>query len=412
MPAPRSRRMARSTKSVPPASAQDELEVVDPGPAGDYTEQSLDDGQPIEAPPASSGSRRNRAAGRSSRRAASSGRESGKRSARRELTPEQRAARRASLLTVVKILLGVIAGGALAFGVWWLFMRVDPRVNIAQQTLAEVDGLMRSIENDITLKAAAEAETKRKAALEKLDASPELGFAKADPDPNDPKLAGVTYARMANERLEQLSSGIKARVERVERDSRVVANLRQVQAGFGRLQAMSDAELTTFESSARNFMDNPVMPATGRSDTFVADYKAEISTVNTQMLKIEQEKARRLSAITDLPVQQARGQAAVLVQQEKFQEALSLIDELQRTFEGANFVAVRQYVTDAAKQTWEAAAAMADENYKTYRAPGTTKDMADASLAAARTRMEQVVERFGIDEYVSKAKQALERYQP
>lgn len=424
MPVPRSRRMARNTKSVPPpeadAAASEDIEVVDPAPFEDYAEQSIDAGAgPVEQVPAeesTTGSRRSRAAaGRSSRRAAASSARassSNKRSSRREATPQERAARRASLLLVVKILLGVIAGGALAFGVWWLFMRVDPRVNVATQTLAEVDGLIRSIDNDITLKAAAEAETKRKQALELLDKSAELGFASATPDANDPKLAGPAYALRANAQKEQLIKGIKARVERVERDTRVVTNLRQVQSGFGLIQSLTDAELTNFEKDANNFMDNPVMPAAGRVEQYVNEYKSEISTVKTQLMRIDQEKTRRLAEITDLPVQQARGQSAVLVQQEKFQEALSLIDELQRTYEGANFTGVRQYVTDAAKQSWEAAAAMANENYTTYQAPGTTKDMAEASLKAARLRMEQVVERFGMDEYVSKAKAALERYRP
>ena len=420
MPAPRStRRIARNSKSVPPPKAeeplQDDLEVVDPAPADDYAEQSLDaGGEPIEEETATSGSRRSRATGRSSRRAAAASGQasSSNRSSRRVATPEERAARRASMLQVVKILLGVIAGGALAFGVWWLFMRVDPRANAAAQTLSEVDGLIRSIDNDLTLKAAAEAETKRMTALDLLDKSAELGHASATPDANNPKLASAEYARQASERKDQLITRIKERVERVERDGRVVANLRQVQSGFGRLSTLSDAELTNFEKDTNNFMDNPVMPAAGRVEQYVNEYKPEISTVKVQLSRIEQEKSRRLAAITDLPVQQARSQAAVLVQQEKFQEALSLIDELQRKYETANFTAVRQYVTDAAKQSWETAVAMANENYITYRAIGTTEEMRLAALKAARTRMEQVVERFGIDDYVDKAKQALLRYQP
>ena len=421
MPAPRSRRMARNTKSVPPPEAeepaQDEIEVVEPAPAEDYAEQSIDAGagpvDDVEPESSSASSRRDRATGRSSRRAAAgSSRASSKRSARRAATPEERAARLTALLLVAKLLVGVVAGGALAFGVWWLFMRVDPRVSVASQTLAEVDGLIRSIDNDITLKAAAEAETKRKAALELLDKSAELGYASATPDINHPKLASLPYAQQASERKDQLIKRIKERVERVERDGRVVANLRQVQSGFGRLATLSDAELTNFEKDTVNFMDNPVMPAAGRVEQYVLEYKSELSTVKVQMMKIEQEKARRLATITDLPVQQARSQAAVLVQQEKFQEALSLIDELQRKYETADFAGVRQYVTDAAKQSWETAVAMANENYTTYQAAGTTKDMAEASLKAARTRMEQVAERFGIDDYVGKAKEALSRYQP
>ena len=411
MPAPRpSRRMARSTKSVPPPEADVPLDDVDVvAPADDYAEQSL--AEPGEA---SSGSRRGRAAGKSSRRmAASSGRaNAGKRSSGRVVTPEQRAAKRASLMLVVKILLGVVFGAAFAFGVWWLVMREDPNAKAAAQAMTEVDRLIRAIENDISSKAAADAEGKRKEALDLLDKSAELGYAKAIPDQNNPKLASEEYARQASQRKEQLETRIKEAVERVERDNRVALNLRQALAGFGRLPTFTDAELTNFEKDTGNFLENPVMPGSGPSQQYVDEYKTELSTVRVQLSRITAEKARRLAAITDLPVQEARSQAAVLVQQEKFQEALSLIDELQRKYETADFAAVRQYVTDAAKQSWETASSMANENYATYRAIGTTQEMREAALKAAQTRMEQVVERFGIEEYVNKGKEALERYKP
>jgi hypothetical protein len=406
-------------KSVPPpmTDAQtDEIEVDEPvaAAADEYDAQSLDGPAPVEAAPdgepVANGSRRSRA-GRSSRRAAVSGRAGASTSSRRVVTPEMRAARRASALLVLKILLGVAIGGILAFGIWWAFMRVDHRVSTATQALANSEGLIRSIESDIALKAPADAERKRLQAIAALDI-PELGYAKATPDRNDPKFAGEAYAARAHELSEQLATRIKEQVERVERDASVAQNLRTIQGGFARLQAMTDAELTNFEKDAANFMENPVMPAASRVERYLDDYKADISTVKVQLNRIQQEKSRRLSAITDLPVQQARGQAAVLVQQEKFKDALALVDDLQATFAGADLAPVRQYVEDAAKQAWETAEATAKENYQTYRSPGTTKDMAEASLQAARTRMEQVAERFGIEEYVAKAKEALERFTP
>lgn len=420
MAPPRSRRTAaRSSNSgkAPIEPTDPPVEDVDvempAAPADEFAPQES------EAPEESAVSGR-RQAGRSARRSARgsakvSGKTSAKASARssaKQLTPEELAARRAARMQVIKILLGLVIAGGAAFGIWWFAVRVPPNVETARQTLSKVEVMIKSLETSLTtLRDPAAANSTREEALKLLQDSPELGYAKMDPDINDPKLSTPELARKAAGIKDALLGEWKDRVEKLERDVRVEKNKRRIQSGFAGLQNLKDEELGHFEREMNNFIDNPVLPGSGRNDAYVKEYDVDLAPVRTQVVKITDEKERRDRAITDQPVREAKGLAAIAVQQEKFQDGLAQIDELSRKYPTANFDGVRTYVRESAKMAWETALAAAEENYKTFTAPGTTKDMAEKSLAAARDRMQQVIDRFGIDEYVSQAREALGRFQ-
>jgi hypothetical protein len=395
----------------PHASATDEFAPQDP--------DAVAAAPAAEADPVANGSATGRrsAGGRSSRRStkpntrASASPKVSARASAKQLTPEELAKRSAGRKQAMGIILGILAGVLVAVGVWWFAIRIPPRVNIATQTLARVEVLMANIESGVTtLRDPAAANKAREEAIALLEGSAELGYAKKDADPRDPKLASIELARKAADYKEALVGTWKARVEQVERDVRVETNKRKVLAGFAALLTAKDEELVNFEREVNNFLDNPVLPGAGRSDEYVKEYNDDLTPVRTQRNAIDQEKERRDRAITDLPVREARGLAAIAVQKEQFQEALSQVDELARKYPTANFDGVRAYVRDSAKLAWETALAAAEENYKTFTAPGTTKDMADKSLEAARTRMQQVIDHFGLDEYVNQAKEALQRF--
>jgi len=404
---------------------EDDVDVQLPGvaPTDEFAPQDPDAvaAAPAEAEaevapelPAASGRRSK--AGRSSRRSAASDKVVAKTSARtsaKQLTPEELLKRRASRNQAIKIVLGILIGAIIAVGVWWFAIRVDPRTDAARQTIRTVEGLIANVDTSITsLRDPAAANKAREEALKLLQDSAELGYAKSDPDPRDPKLSTVELARKAAGYKEELLGTYKDRVEKLERDVRVEKNKRQVLAGFSRILDVKDEELANFEREVINFLDNPVLPGSGRSDAYVKEYNDDLAPVRTKKNSIDDEKARRDKAITDLPVREARGLAAIAVQKEQFQEGLVHIDELARKYPTANFDGVRAYVRDSAKLAWETALAAAEENFKTYQAPGTTKDMSDKSLEAARARMQSVIDHFGFDEYVNAAKEALQRFQP
>lgn len=423
MPRPTRRSASRRPPETEQAPAE-EIEVVDPPPpasedeyapveqdAAPYEEAPAEEA-PVEEAPAPSVSGRRRP-GRSSRRAAAgSNRQSARTSSRRELTPEQKAARRAATMTVIKICLGVVFGLGTAFAAWWFLIRTDERTSIAQQQLAEVRSLIQSIETAIvTLKEPRAAEESRLRAVRILEDSPQLGYAREVPDPNNEKLVrDPALPRQAFELRTELDKAIRERVERAERDRLVGINEQRMKSGLANLGAMTDAELANFEKDFGQYLENPVIPTAGASEQYKKDYVSQITGVRVQKQRIEDEKRRRTEAITDLPVRDTQIKTMPLVQAERFRDALAMIDEQQRTFPQADFAKVREFVQTAAEGAWKAASAMADENYKTYRMPGTPKETARMALETARGRMQQIIDRFGVDEYVAKAQAQLARY--
>lgn len=433
MPAPRSRRPTRmNPRQDPPPAADDGIEVDEPV-VDEYAAQTveLNDGatddadqldaeadpdQDVPANAKRSGRGSARGSARASKRMSASERRSAARksmkSSRREATPEQRAKRRAAQLLVVKILGGVIIGMGVIFAVWWFLLRVDEKELLARQNLAQAQTLARGIETAISVRDPVAAETKRTQAIEYLEIA-ELGFAKANFDPEDPLLASPVLANQAVTLRDRLDAELKARVEQIERDVRVERNLRTVQSGFGRLtgaNAYDDAELVVFEQQVQGFLDNPYVPGAGANAAYQEEYADEIRAIKFEVIKIDREKNRREAAITNVPVREARARAAILVKQARFQEALATVDEMQRTYQSADFAGVRQYIRDAARLAWDSTAAVAEEHWKTWQAPGTTPALAETSKKAARDLMQSVVDTYGIPEYVSKAQDALSRY--
>lgn len=427
MPAPRSRRPARASQrqqAPDPAPEEDDVEVVEP--VDEYAAQTLaadEGGAPAEgegegAAQTGRSSRRGRGpAGKSNRMSASerraSARKSMKTSSRRvALSPEELAKRRAARMLAIKTILGVILGCGGAFAIWWFGLRTSPKVDLAQQKITAAKQAMSAAETAISIRNAKEAEVQRGDALKLLEIK-ELNFAKENPDPEDPELASIELANAAAALAARIEGELKKKVEKLEQDLEVEANLRRVQAGFGRLageNAFDDAELATFERQVQEFLDNPVLPGAGANPAYQEAYVTEIKQIRYEVAKIEREKARRNAEITNIPVREARLKAAILVQQSRFQEALVTVDEMQRTYENADFAGVRQYIRDAAEMAWKSSDATAKEHYTTYQAPGTTKSLAEASLKAAREVMQHVVDNYGIPEYVQKAETALKMY--
>jgi len=315
-------------------------------------------------------------------------------------------------MLAIKTILGVILGCGGAFAIWWFGLRTSPKVDLAQQKITAAKQAMSAAETAISIRNAKEAEVQRGDALKLLEIK-ELNFAKENPDPEDPELASIELANAAAALAARIEGELKKKVEKLEQDLEVEANLRRVQAGFGRLageNAFDDAELATFERQVQEFLDNPVLPGAGANPAYQEAYVTEIKQIRYEVAKIEREKARRNAEITNIPVREARLKAAILVQQSRFQEALVTVDEMQRTYENADFAGVRQYIRDAAEMAWKSSDATAKEHYTTYQAPGTTKSLAEASLKAAREVMQHVVDNYGIPEYVQKAETALKMY--
>ena len=402
----------RPSASSPASSA---LNPIDP--ATDDATDATDDFSETSAessasPEASSGSSRRKAAGgRTSRkmRAQSStvNDPTVKRSAR-VLTPQEHSARfkavKSFLLLVVSLALFI---GAVGAG-WFFLLRDNPEVQKAQAVLTEGEAKLSMIESTIKNR---QPRLAREAYVEglKLIAIPSLGNAKEPIDEKDPNLASMRQAHLAV----QLSKNIhdtEERIEKIERELKAEANHRQVMAGFRKLSDLTDVELVELEKNATLFLKNPVEPPAGARDEYVADYLGLVQEIQSQMRKIEQEQSSRLAAISSEQVKIAHAEITVLVKQEQFKDALDKVTSYKDKFAKGEFAQLDTFVNESVKQAWLSAKDYADNRYKDFQAPGLPKTVSDQALRDARARLQQVVDRFGMEEYVSLAQAMLAKY--
>jgi hypothetical protein len=410
-------RTAPSGRNPSQASARNRapsaLEPINPSPdveepVADYAEAPAAEGPWVAT---SQSSRRSAVSGRNSRRAreVSSAKLPTYKSGR-VLTPEQRAQRRKTIKNIIVLLIclllfvGVVAGGL-------MWMRGGKAFNEAQLVLKEAESKLELINKSITMRQPREARAAFTVGL-KLLTVPSLGNAKEPINENDPNLASRSQALKAVE-IAKLIRETESQIDKIERDIKAEANHRLVMDGFRKLndpKEMDDAALVEHEKFAGLFLANPVEPPAGGRDDYVADYKGMIQEVKAQMRRIDEEKARRFAAITSDQEKSAHSEIQTLVKQEQFKAALDKLDEYNGKFEQANFATLRTFVEDSAKQAWESAENYAKSRYMDYQAPGIPKAIGEQALRDAQNRMQQVIDRFGIDEYTSQAKALLSKY--
>ena len=181
-------------------------------------------------------------------------------------------------------------------------------------------------------------------------------------------------------------------------------------AGFRKLGELTDVELVELEKNAALFLKNPVEPPAGAREEHVADYLGFVQEIQSQMRKIEQEQTSRLAAISSEQVKMAHAEITVLVKQEQFKDALDKVASYKDKFAKGEFTQLDTFVQESVKQAWESASKYADNRYKDFQAPGLPKTVSDQALRDARARLQQVVDRFGIEEYVSQAQAMLAKY--
>lgn len=401
----------RSRSAAPRSSARNQapssaLEPIDPAANDEFAEAAQ--AEPLEEE-SSGSSRRNAATGRKSRRLqAQSSVKTPSYKSGRVLTPEEQLARRKAVKSFFLLMLGLLLFlGAIGAG-WFFFLREDENVKKAQALISEGESKYRLVETTLMNRQPRQAREAFNEGL-KVIAVPELGNAKDPIDEHDPNLVSKVLALKAVE-IGRKIRDTESRIDKLERDIKAEANHRQVMEGFRTIADLSDADLIEHEKLAGLFLKNPVEPPAGGRDEYVADYSGLVQEVQSQMNRIEQEKTRRLEAITSDQEKLAHGEVKALVKQEQFKAALDKLGEYKDKFEQGNFAHLLSFVEASAKQAWESAQKYADSRYTDYKSPGIPKAIGEQALRDARTRLQQVVDRFGMDEYVSQAKALLDQY--
>lgn len=360
-----------------------------------------------------SGSRRmsgasSRVSGRSSRRASAASAPATARSSR-QLTPEQVAARRRSTWLAFKLIFLFIAVGGGAFALWWYVIRDTPEAKTARSALVHVQACIQAIERSVQDGEPKPAWEKFNEARKALDI-PELAHADQNPNPDAPGLGSMAMAVKAYDLRVELEKSWKAKIERVERDRKADANIRQIEDGLAKLHQLDDASLAELGKQIDGFLANPVDPTAGRNETYIKDYPTLVTQIEAQKFKIPREIEGRHHFSTSQQEENARREADGFVKEEKFKDGLSMIAKYRDQYKDANFDEVESFIKAAAEKAWESAKTYSDNNYKTYMAPGTSEDFRAEALANANRRMQEVIDRFGLEEYTSQAAAALETY--
>jgi|GEM_PF-5756854 hypothetical protein len=363
------------------------------------------------SPPAesSSGSSR-RMVRQSSRRlqAQSSSGVPGYKKSARILTPAEIAARKKAARNGLYLAIVILVAFGGAWAAWQFLLRENPLEKRAFAQLSEGTEMLKLTEDAINNRQSKDARSAYAKGIKALQV-PELGNAKEPIDPKDPNLASMALAMKAVEVNKQLHA-TEPRIDQVERDAKVDANSRAILDSLGKLADLDKVALLALEKRIPLFVANPVEPDAGSPNDYQGAYKDITTNIKNQMTQVDQENARRLASITSDQEKKAHSEIEVLVKQELFNEALVKLDDYKGKFEQGNFDSLRDFVKTSAEQSWTQAKTYAESRYTDYKSPGIPEPLAKQALSDARARLEQVIAKFGIDDYVNQAKELLAKY--
>lgn len=315
-------------------------------------------------------------------------------SSRRSSVSGRRQRSRSLILAVVVIL--VVAAGAAAIVL--LAGHEQPGRKRAAGVVAEATRQLDLARGALSNRQGAQARAAYAAAVEMLAGDPALSEAPG------PEVIPELARQAANLRFQ--AGSILAQLKAVESDANAEANLAQLRARLARLSDPA-TDLDRLERDLAAFCANPVDPA-GPADPVLAEgYSRMVGEVKLRQMDITRERERRYEARVTIPINQARLQSEGLISDERFGEALALIAKAREAHPDADFTPLVQGVNDAAAKAWRAAKAYVDTRIADAKAPGTTERQRQASYKIARERLNQVVARFGVDEYVRQAQAIL-----
>lgn len=326
-----------------------------------------------------------RPAGRNSRRmnsASGTAKSPSGRISARQLTPEDLAKRRQSIKIGMQIALGVALTVIVVLVLVLVVFKKDPQAEAAKQKIAEIERALPNIDT--------------RAEFVQITASVES-------IPDIP-----AYAQRKAQLKKQVAES-EARVEAVEREARVIENRKRLQAQFVKLNDPA-TDLDKLEIDCQAFMKNPVDPTGVPNAGYATEFAAAVDEVQVRLASITSERGRREAAATIGAVKQVQLEVEGLIKQEKYNDALKAIDTAVGNFPKADFNRVRSYVTDAAASAWTSVEGYVKNRYADYASPGITQPVRQKALEEARTRLDAVIATWGLEDYVSKARELRATY--
>lgn len=381
----------RSAVVAKPLPIQNVTFTAEPEPATPFTAPA-----PKQAPPLP------RISGRASTRGRQSAATKAKPAASARLAPSSRRLAVSSRRAYLWIIAVIIVVAATVAGIIVFAGGGSPERQHAVTALSEASRQIALARGSVANRQGAQARAAYEAALRELSTSPLLEeTAKIPPGTKTfPELSN----RAAGIRAE--AGNLLAAIRQAEADGAAEANLTALRTRLGRI---SDAatDLDKLEHDLTAYCQNPVDPSAAADSTAVETYSRLVSEAKLRQSDIVRERERRYVERRVIPVTQVRLKTEGLITDERFGEALTVIEQAHAAHPEADFAPVQQAVNDDAAKAWRSAKAYVDTRLADAKASGTTENQRRASYNAARDRLNQVINRFGLETYVSQAKAIL-----
>jgi hypothetical protein len=364
---------ARSTRSIPKESAK--LEKV-------ITEELAIETEETDVRVTAAKGRRGSSARHSSRTSAVVSGESSRVSARRPATPEQVAGRRQVIRSALLVAVGVALTIVLVAVLVLVVFKKDPLAEKVASTLATVQSSLPAI-------ASRQAFEEAKALLATVPDAPAFAERKAD--------------------LAKELTKLEEKVAHSDREVRVVEQRKQLLEQIAKLTDPA-TDLDKLAADCQAFIKNPVDANAVPDPQLVAQFANAINDIQARLPSIEGERTRRLAGATTTVVQRVQLEVEALLKEEKFSEATKVIDDNAEKFPKANFSRVRTYLNDSASSAWTNIQSYVENRYKDYASPGVTQAARQKALEDVRARLDQVINNWGIEAYVTQARELRAKY--
>ncbi len=394
---------------APPPPAEVSTEVALPNEMLPADEPLADpEPDPDPAPPrpaAASGrapaSRSARASTRSSRRTASAATSTSapKVSSRRVAKIDRSTLQKALLWVGV----GVLGSAVLITGIiLWATHGSEDR-HAGSQALDEAGRQFEQIKSSLSKRRGADARQAYEAALKALTATPQLGGAVGMPPGEKPVVRDLAI------RAFELRGEVEKLGERItdtEAENAAESNLAVLKARFSTLNDPA-TDLAALKRDVIAYTENPVDPKAGASPAHAQAFSRLVTEAQLRLASIASEADRRTKESVATPLRLAAVETDGLVQQERFGEALAKLETMAAQHKDADFRPLRSQVEDAADKAWRSARNQVDNHIADWKSPGATEGQRKAALAAAKERLNQVIQNFGIPTYIEQARTAL-----
>lgn len=349
------------------------------------------------APRAATASDRPAASTRSSRRTAAV---SGRAPASSRRFAVDRGSWQRSLLWVG---LGLLLAAVAVCVVIVLSVRESGDRRLATEAMAEAGRQVELARTALVNRRGAEARKAYEAAFATLTKTPQLGG--AVPMPPDEKPVVKDLALQAGALRGEIEP-LAARIAALEAENAAESNMATLKAKCATIGDPA-TDLDQIEREIKAFIDNPVDPRAGPSAANAATFARLVADANLRLPAIATERDRRKAARTAIPLRLAAGEVDGFIQQERFGDALARLDVVAREHPDADFAPLRARVEDAAAKAWRSAKSQFETRLADWKSPGATEGQRKVGLAAAKDRLNLVIQRFGMPLYVDQARALL-----